>query len=140
MFKWFIRTNKINKIALCIWCLGIIFILYFSTISYERRPSGIYGPSSLEFTIYCCGIFSLYFIGFSILKFLYESQIPRWFIYCCGIIIICFECFILMIAAMHAPPIWFGLALGILMTIIFHFILLPTLQDTRSPRIKTINR
>ena len=133
MFKWFIRTNKINKIALCIWCLGIVLILYFSTFSYERRPSGIYGPSSLEFTIYCCGIFSLYFLGLVLLKLFNTNKPPKWLIYFCGIIIICFEFLVLALGSMHSPPIWFGLWLGILSTIIFHFILLPIIYNTRPP-------
>ena len=125
MIKWFTHTNKINKIALCIWCLGVSFILYFTTIPYERRPSGIYGPSSIKLIIFCCTIFSLYFIGFLLLKLFAENKPPKWLIYFCGIMVIFFEFLVLALGSMHSPPIWFGLWLGIFSTIIFHFILLP---------------
>ena len=125
LFSKLISPQLTRYFAILIWFLGIINILYWGQKPYTRRPSGITDSSSIELIIFSCGIFSIYFLWLSF-KFLTKNNSRiKTSDYIVGIAVLGFEFFIFAFGAMHAPPIWFGLWLGILASIIFHFIWLP---------------
>jgi hypothetical protein len=111
--------------ALLLWLIGCLFIVYMGMEPYTRRPSNEYGPSSVELIITTCGFFSLYYIWVFCVWVSNPNLNRKFFIGFVGLCVLAFEFFILALGAMHAPPIWFGLWIGILISILFHCIWLP---------------